>query len=118
MAWVLEKGRSMVCRSGFVSLSPSPREESWPEQPDLPQVAMDMEISSKIEHKMVFIAFSYPEKKKEKDFCLSLFILFGSWQKWSFLYSLEIHKAQFLGEKCHWWQAERYCLSPKNMLCM
>lgn len=37
---------------------------SWPEQPDLPQVAMDMEIRSKIEHKMVFMAFSFPLKKE------------------------------------------------------
>lgn len=33
---------------------------------------------------------------QKKDFCLFLFILFGSWQKWSFLYLLEIHKARFL----------------------
>lgn len=66
------KGMEDGLCSGFVFLSPSPCEESWPEQPDLPQVAMDMEISSeissKIEHKMVFIAFSYPEKKKREGF--------------------------------------------------
>lgn len=27
-------------------------------------------------------------------------------------------QSRFLGEKCHWWQAERYRPSPKNMLCM
>lgn len=27
-------------------------------------------------------------------------------------------QSMFLGEKCHWWQAEQYCLSPRNMLCM
>lgn len=42
-----------------------------------------------------FHSLQLPRKKK-KDFCLFLFILFGSWQKWSFLYLLEIHKARFL----------------------
>ncbi len=117
VAWVLERIELGLCSGLFpCHCSSLSLWGSWPEQPDLPQVAMDMEIRSKIEHKMVFIAFSLPRKKR--DFCLFPFIPFGSWQKWSFLYLLEIHKAQFLGEKCHWWQAERYSLSPKNMLCV
>lgn len=52
-----------------VKVCPSPWEEVGRRSPDLPQVALDMEISSKIEHKMVFIAFSSPKKKKKrKDF--------------------------------------------------
>lgn len=49
-----------------VKVCPSPWEEVGRRSPDLPQVALDMEISSKIEHKMVFIAFSSPKKKKER----------------------------------------------------
>lgn len=87
MAWVSERMEHGLCSCQTVSLS---LRGSWPEKPDLPQVALDMEISSKIEHKMIFIAFSSPEKKKG-----FLFIPFGSWQKCSFLYSLEIHKASW-----------------------
>lgn len=42
--------------------------------------------------------FSLPSAspKRKKYFCRFLFILFSSWQKWSFLYLFEIHKARFL----------------------
>lgn len=95
VAWVLERTENVFClglcpcHRWFLSLW-----GSWPVLPDLPQKAMDMEISSKIEHKMDFATFSFPEEKK--DFCPFLLILFGSWQRCSSLYLLELHKARFL----------------------
>lgn len=117
--WFVRRGLC-PCHGWFLSLW-----GSWPEQPDLPQVAMDMEITSKIEHKMVFVSPPASlEKKTQKRifFCLFLLILFGSRQKWSFLYLLETHKARFLvksatgGRQSNIAWAQRICCACEIIL--
>lgn len=75
MAWVSERMERGLCPCHNLSRS---LRGSWLEEPDLPQVAMHMEISSKIEHKMDFIAVSSPEKRISFHFfCLLAEMVFS-----------------------------------------
>lgn len=74
--WRRRRGRLEVCVP-VKSLSLSLR-GSWPEEADLPQVALHMEITSNIEHRTVFKAVS----SQKEEFLFTAFWLLAEMVFW------------------------------------